>query len=124
MGMFWRKGTAAFGVFGLWVLLGGVATPPTVVAQAPKAEFKLKLMGINRTLDPWKLYQEWAQTVEKRTNGRVQFELTSLPELGLGGGRNPPGAENGRGGHHRDVRRVRGRRASPRRDPRAARHLP
>ena len=42
-------------------------------------------MGINRTLDPWKLFQEWAQTVEKRTNGRVQFELTSLPELGLGG---------------------------------------
>ena len=42
-------------------------------------------MGINRTLDPWKLYQEWAQTVEKRTNGRVQFDLVSLPELGLGG---------------------------------------
>ena len=42
-------------------------------------------MGINRTLDPWKLYEEWAQSVEKRTNGRVQFELTSLPELGLGG---------------------------------------
>ena len=42
-------------------------------------------MGINRTLDPWKLFQDWAQAVEKRTNGRVQFELTSLPELGLGG---------------------------------------
>jgi TRAP-type C4-dicarboxylate transport system substrate-binding protein len=42
-------------------------------------------MGINRTLDPWKLYEEWAQSVEKRTNGRVRFELTSLPELGLGG---------------------------------------
>ena len=54
-------------------------------AQA-KAEFKLKLMGINRTLDPWKLFEEWAKTVEKRTNGRVQFELTSLPELGFGGG--------------------------------------
>ena len=73
------------GVLGLLVLFGGVATPPTVEAQAPKAEFKLKLMGINRTLDPWKLYEEWARTVEKRTNGRVQFELTSLPELSLGG---------------------------------------
>ena len=73
------------GVLGLLVLFGGVATTPPVEAQAPKAEFKLKLMGINRTLDPWKLYQEWAQTVEKRTNGRVQFELTSLPELSLGG---------------------------------------
>jgi TRAP-type C4-dicarboxylate transport system substrate-binding protein len=55
------------------------------VAQPARAEFKLKLMGINRTLDPWKLYEEWTQTVEKRTNGRVQFEMTSLPELGLGG---------------------------------------
>ena len=55
------------------------------MAQAPKAEFKLKLMGINRTLDPWKLYEEWARSVEQRTKGRVQFELTSLPELGLGG---------------------------------------
>src|SRR5688572_5903594 len=54
-------------------------------AQQAKAEFTLKLMGINRTLDPWKLYEEWAQSVEKRTNGRVQFELTSLPELGFGG---------------------------------------
>ncbi len=77
--------TGLIGILGLLVSFGGVATPPTVEAQAPKAEFKLKLMGINRTLDPWKLFQEWAQTVEKRTNGRVQFELTSLPELGLGG---------------------------------------
>jgi TRAP-type C4-dicarboxylate transport system substrate-binding protein len=42
-------------------------------------------MGINRTLDPWKLYEEWAHAVEKRTEGRVKFEFTSLPELGLGG---------------------------------------
>ncbi len=70
---------------GLLVLSGGPGTPPAVEAQAPKAEFKLKLMGINRTLDPWKLFEEWARTVEQRTNGRVQFELTSLPELGFGG---------------------------------------
>jgi TRAP-type C4-dicarboxylate transport system substrate-binding protein len=69
----------------LVVLLVALWPPDTVVAQAPKAEFKLKLMGINRTLDPWKLFQEWAQVVEKRSNGRVQFELTSLPELSLGG---------------------------------------
>jgi TRAP-type C4-dicarboxylate transport system substrate-binding protein len=60
--------------------------PEPVAAQAGKAaEFKLKLMGINRTLDPWKLFEEWAKTVERRTNGRVAFELTSLPELGFGG---------------------------------------
>ena len=80
-----RRIAFLLGVMGLLVLLAGVWTPAPVVAQAPKAEFKLKLMGINRTLDPWKLFQEWAQAVEKRTNGRVQFELTSLPELSLGG---------------------------------------
>jgi TRAP-type C4-dicarboxylate transport system substrate-binding protein len=71
------------GMAGALLLLLGTGT--WSVAQQAKAEFKLKLMGINRTLDPWKLYEEWAQTVEKRTNGRVQFEMTSLPELGLGG---------------------------------------
>src|SRR4030095_1061246 len=85
MSMSMRRIVVVLGVLGLFVLLGSVWRPQAVVAQGPKAEFKLKLMGINRTLDPWKLDQEWAQTVEKRTNGRVQFELTSLPELGLGG---------------------------------------
>ena len=69
----------------LAVLMAGLWRPEPLAAQGGKAEFKLKLMGINRTLDPWKLFAEWAQAVEKRTNGRVQFELTSLPELGFGG---------------------------------------
>lgn len=67
----------------LLVILYGTST--WTMAQPAKAEFKLKLMGINRTLDPWKLYEAWTQSVEKRSNGRIQFELTSLPELGLGG---------------------------------------
>jgi TRAP-type C4-dicarboxylate transport system substrate-binding protein len=81
----WRRAAVLLGFLGVLVLTAGPGGPASVVAQATKAEFKLKLMGINRTLDPWKLFQEWAQAVEKRTNGRVQFELTSLPELGLGG---------------------------------------
>jgi len=56
-----------------------------VVTQAAEAEFKLKLVGIKRTLDPYRLWEEWSETVQKRTNGRVQVELTSLPELGFGG---------------------------------------
>jgi TRAP-type C4-dicarboxylate transport system substrate-binding protein len=67
------------------VLLLGVAPRDTLAGEPAKPEFTLKLMGINRTLDPWKLFEEWAQSVEKRTNGRVKFEFTSLPELGLGG---------------------------------------
>ena len=67
------------------ILVSGLVLPAPAWAQAAKPEFKLKLMGINRALDPWKLYDEWARTVEQRTNGRVQFEMTSLPELGFGG---------------------------------------
>ena len=70
------------GVLGALILL--LETGTWTAAQPAKAEFKLKFMGINRTLDPGSS-TKWAQSVEKRTNGRVQFELTSLPELGFGG---------------------------------------
>jgi TRAP-type transport system periplasmic protein len=78
-----KKATCLLSITAVLVLLFGTGT--WTAAQPAKAQFKLKLMGINRALDPWKLYEEWAQSVEKRTNGRVQFEFTSLPELGLGG---------------------------------------
>jgi TRAP-type C4-dicarboxylate transport system substrate-binding protein len=80
-----RRKACLLGLLASLLLITGLWRPAPLDAQAPKAEFKLKLMGINRTLDPWKLFQDWAQAVEKRTNGRVQFELTSLPELSLGG---------------------------------------
>jgi TRAP-type transport system periplasmic protein len=73
------------GIIWSLVLFLGVGAQELMAGEPTKPEFTLKLMGINRTLDPWKLYEEWAQSVEKRTNGRVKFELTSLPELGLGG---------------------------------------
>ena len=85
MGIRYRGISVLFLLVVLAVLSIGSWPPEPVAAQAGKAEFKLKLMGINRTLDPWKLFEEWAKTVERRTNGRVAFELTSLPELGFGG---------------------------------------
>jgi TRAP-type C4-dicarboxylate transport system substrate-binding protein len=80
-----KKTGVLVGVVACLILLGEVNVPDISAGQPAKAEFTLKLMGINRTLDPWKLFEEWAQNVEKRTNGRVKFEFTSLPELGLGG---------------------------------------
>jgi len=68
----------------LLVLLG-IARWLPAVAQPAKPDFTLKLMGINRTVPQYRLWEEYAQTVEKRTNGRVKFEFTSLPELGFGG---------------------------------------
>ena len=60
-------------------------TTTWVVAQPARAEFTLKLMGINRAVDNFKAYEQWGRVVEQRTNGRVKFEVTSLPELGFGG---------------------------------------
>ena len=85
MGIRYRGISVLFLLVVFAVLSIGSWPPEPVAAQGGKAEFKLKLMGINRTLDPWKLFEEWAKTVERRTNGRVAFELTSLPELGFGG---------------------------------------
>jgi TRAP-type C4-dicarboxylate transport system substrate-binding protein len=68
----------------LLLLLGGDAQS-TAGAQPAKAAFTLKLMGINRTVFQYRLWEEWAQAVEQRAQGRVKFDFTSLPELGFGG---------------------------------------
>jgi TRAP-type transport system periplasmic protein len=73
------------GIVACLTLLLGPGVQEVSPGEPAKPEFTLKLMGINRTLDPWKLFEEWAQSVEKRSNGRVKFEFTSLPELGLSG---------------------------------------
>jgi TRAP-type transport system periplasmic protein len=57
----------------------------TSAREPAKSPVKLKLMAINRTVTQYKLWEEWAQAVEKRASGQVTFEFTSLPELGLGG---------------------------------------
>jgi TRAP-type C4-dicarboxylate transport system substrate-binding protein len=66
------------------MLLCAVWWPAPVTAQ-PAKEFKLKLMGINRAVDNFKTYEKWARAVEQRAAGRVKIEVTSLPELGMGG---------------------------------------
>jgi TRAP-type C4-dicarboxylate transport system substrate-binding protein len=71
------------GIMGVCSLLLGAAM--WTAAQPAKAAFKLKLMGINRAVDNFKAYEQWGRVVEQRTNGRVTFDVTSLPELGLGG---------------------------------------
>ena len=71
------------GIIWSFVLFLGVDAPELAVCEPAKPEFMLKLMGVNRTLDLWKLYEEWAHTVEQRRDGRVKFDFTSLLELGL-----------------------------------------
>ena len=80
-----RKMTVLAGLItslALVLLLDRHSIPAGEPATSP---IKLKLMAINRTVTQYKLWEEWAQAVEKRANGRVKFDFTSLPELGLGG---------------------------------------
>jgi TRAP-type C4-dicarboxylate transport system substrate-binding protein len=80
-----KKTMGLLTIVGVLILrLGGDGSTP-VVAQPATAEFTLKLMGINRTVTQYRLWEEWAAAVTQRTKGRVKFEFTSLPELGFGG---------------------------------------
>jgi TRAP-type C4-dicarboxylate transport system substrate-binding protein len=77
-----------------WTLAGWIAAAALLVAGAERlalagtaapAPITLKFMAINRTVTQYKLWEEWAHAVEHRTDGRVRFDFTSLPELGFGG---------------------------------------
>lgn len=80
-----KRTCAIVGILAALILFLVLEVPLLAAGETAKPAFTLKLMGINRTLDPWKLFEEWAQSVEKRSDGRIKFEFTSLPELGLGG---------------------------------------
>ena len=78
------------------VACGGGAAPTPTVAPAMRAEpeFKIQLVCINRTGNPCTLIYSTAEQqgidgfierVKDRTNGRVQFQISSFPELGLAG---------------------------------------
>jgi TRAP-type C4-dicarboxylate transport system substrate-binding protein len=80
-----KRTYALVGMVAALILFLVLEVAPLAAGEAAKPAFTLKLMGINRTLDPWKLFEEWAHSVEQRSEGRIKFEFTSLPELGLGG---------------------------------------
>jgi TRAP-type transport system periplasmic protein len=80
-----RRTTILTGLIGSFILIVAAAIHIMAAGEPAKSPIKLKLMAINRTVTQYKLWEEWAQAVEKRANGQVKFEFTSLPELGLGG---------------------------------------
>jgi TRAP-type C4-dicarboxylate transport system substrate-binding protein len=67
----------------LWILVFGFAASATTAMA--EAKYKLKFVGISRAVDTWPYWEKWAKTVNERTEGQVEVELVSLPELGFGG---------------------------------------
>jgi hypothetical protein len=52
---------------------------------AAEAKYKLKFVGISRAVDTWPYWEKWAKSVNEKTDGQVEIELVSLPELGFSG---------------------------------------
>ncbi|MBI3325677.1 MAG: TRAP transporter substrate-binding protein DctP [Nitrospinae bacterium] len=80
-----KRAMFLLGCIGPLILLLGAGARETSPGEPAKPQFTLKLMGINRTVPQYRVWEELGQAVEKRTDGRVKFQFTSLPELGLGG---------------------------------------
>ena len=49
------------------------------------ASFEFQYVCVNRTLLPCKVIQEFMDAVSTRTNGQIEIQLSSYPELGISG---------------------------------------
>lgn len=77
-----KKLTIPYFLVLLILVFGFAASATTAMAEA---KYKLKFVGISRAVDTWPYWEKWAKTVNERTEGQVEVELVSLPELGFGG---------------------------------------
>lgn len=73
------------GLMGLIVCIVLVLGPLTTTVAAADANYKLKFVGISRSVDTWPYWEKWAKSVNEKTGGQVEIELVSLPELGFSG---------------------------------------
>ena len=67
-----------------------VATPEPQAAaasdtEAVEPEFSIQYTAITRTHPTFEAMEKFVQRVEERTNGRVQIDMNSYPELGIAG---------------------------------------
>jgi TRAP-type transport system periplasmic protein len=82
MSVMQKKRTIPYFLVLLILVFGLIASATTAMAEA---KYKLKFVGISRAVDTWPYWEKWAKTVNERTEGQVEVELVSLPELGFGG---------------------------------------
>ena len=47
--------------------------------------YDFQLAWISRTTDAFRLSEEWVERIRVRSNGRLNIQMTSYPELGIGG---------------------------------------
>jgi len=61
------------------------ATSAPVVAATTGAPFEFQYVCVNRTLLPCQVVQEYLDSVNTRTDGQIEIQLSSYPELGISG---------------------------------------
>lgn len=64
---------------------GGQTSTGTGVTVGEGESFEFQLAWISRTTDAFRLSQEWADRILEKSNGRLDIQLVSYPELGIGG---------------------------------------
>ena len=79
-------------LLGMFLLIlaacGGDDGDTTTAATQPPAAatvYSFQFACINRTLNPCKLVMKLADTLRARTNGQLDIQISSFPELGLAG---------------------------------------
>ncbi|MCH7737866.1 MAG: TRAP transporter substrate-binding protein DctP [Chloroflexi bacterium] len=67
------------------VTTSAVASTTAPPSATTDQKFEFQYVCVNRTLLPCKVIQEFMDTVGARTNGQVEIQLSSYPELGISG---------------------------------------
>jgi TRAP-type C4-dicarboxylate transport system substrate-binding protein len=68
-------------VFLLLLLALGLSV--RVTQTSAKSEYRMKVVAISRAVPQWELWQFFKNEVERRSNGRIAIELTTVGELGV-----------------------------------------
>jgi hypothetical protein len=66
------------GIICSFMLFLGVGTQELSAREATKPAVRLKLMGVNRTLDPWKLWPHIAFAINRNTWNKLPQDIQSL----------------------------------------------
>ena len=76
-------------LIGIFLLIlaacGGDDESETTSVATTGESFEFQYVCVNRTLLPCQVVQEYLDTVNTRTDGQIEIQLSSYPELGISG---------------------------------------